>query len=87
MHEGRLAEFDAATTSEHGSSTPASDGNDAADDARAVDAIDAERTDQSTSRPADVAAQHGGHDPRPLMGPLALVAIVAFFGALYGDRS
>ena len=55
-------------------------------DARAVDAIDAERTDQSPPDPPTSRRSKAVTILRPLAGPLVLVGMIAYFGALYGDR-
>src|SRR5687767_12378143 len=55
-------------------------------DARAVDALDAERTDQSPPDPPTSRRSKAVTILRPLAGPLVLVGMIAYFGALYGDR-
>ena len=55
-------------------------------DARAVDASGAGRTDQRPPDPPTSRRNKAFTILRPLAGPLVLVGMIAYFGALYGDR-
>ncbi|HET9666748.1 MAG TPA: hypothetical protein VFP09_08335, partial [Desertimonas sp.] len=55
-------------------------------DARAVDASGAGRTDQRPPDPPTSRRTKAFTILRPLAGPLVLVGMIAYFGALYGDR-